>query len=351
MNALSLPLSWRWFLGTTVLVLWTGDLLAQQGQPNRGQPAGVRTRVFRLKNFEAERAVQILEELLTEPVDVFIPQPGSPGGNRGGKTPDGPPFLRDPAPGPNVPGPGSNPMAPGGQPQTPMATAGAPGSAPGTPPAGNFTADQLPGASGPSSVSPYPRLPPPPRGNFAGGAPGPTPLPPALPGGPGLPPGYGNLYGQQAGGVPTGPLPPALPPQRYRITADNKTGTVIMRGLESDVLIAADLMAVLDLPVDQPLPKLSALRAFRMKEADPEEVVQKLEGLGTAARIVAVRDLRLVLAVGPEQELKDLTEAILALDMPEEDTPAPARPSASRRQPEQEDGKRPKNEGPTYRDP
>ncbi|MCS6978414.1 MAG: hypothetical protein NZM31_15600 [Gemmatales bacterium] len=316
----------------------------QGGKPNSNV---IRNRVFRLKNFDPNRAVEILEELLTEPVDVFIPTPNS--GKRRGNQPDGPPYIRDPLPGTGA-GPGSGPSAGA---STPFGGTGAN-------PGGQGAADQLPAPSQPGAVIPYPRLPPPPGGLGSGQpsgipAPGPSPMAPTLPRPPGTP---GTGYAGPFGGS-NAPAPPIGPPERYRVAVDPKSKTILMRGLEPDVLAAAELMTVLDLPEDQPIPKLTHIRAFRLKQADPKKVAEQMEGLGTAARVVAVPELSLVVAYGPDQELKDIAEAIGALDAVDPDQPDADKPKGSSEsarsnrkppQPEEEDGKRPKNEGPTYRD-
>jgi hypothetical protein len=327
------------------IVIVVPEVPAQQSGSGRGSPNAVRNRAFRLKNFEPERAVEILEELLTEPLDVFIPNPGA--GKRRGNQADGPPYLRDPLPGSGV-GPGAGPAAGAA---TPF------GGGTGPNPGGQGAADQLPMPTGPGAVIPYPRLPPPPGGLGGSGQPSgiPSGAPPAAPTLP-RPPGVPGFAGPFGGG--NAPAPPIGPPERYRIAVDGKTKTILMRGLEPDVLAAAELFAVLDLPEDQPLPKLSHIRAFRLKEADPRKVAEQMESLGTAARVVAVPELNLIVAYGPEQELKDIADAISALDTADPDQPDSDKPKGSgqasrsnrKAQPEEEDGKRPKNEGPTYRD-
>lgn len=342
---------WTRFGGWTaaallVMLAGTEDLIAQQAS-GKGNPNVIRNRVFRLKNFDPERAVQILEELLTEPLDVFIPNPNA--NKRRGSEPSGPPFVRDPAPGPGgLGGPGTAPSAGA---STPF---GGAGGAPG----GQGAADQLPAPANPGAVIPYPRLPPPPGGLGSGqpsGIPvGPSPMAPRLPQPPGVP--SGGFAGPFGGG--NAPMPPIGPPERYRIAVDGKTKTILMRGLEPDVLAAAELFAVLDLPEDQPIPKLSHIRAFRLKTADPRKVAEQMEALGTAARVVAVTDLNLVVAFGPEHELKDIADAIGALDAEDPEQPDLEKPRGTagssrperKPMPEEEDGKRPKNEGPTYRD-
>jgi hypothetical protein len=287
----------RWCLvGLAAVVLGFGlELQAQPAAPGKGDPKVMRTRVFRLKNFDADKAVELLEELLTEPVDVLGPQPGKN---------DGPPFGR----GVGAPGPGQVTPGPGGQPL-------------------------VLGNNGPAAIVPYPRLPPPPNGQGFPAAPN-TGLP-------------GPLAGRQSGpfgpnlGAPAGGL------LRYRLTVDEKTKAIMMRGPEPDVVLASELMTVLDLPEDQPVPgRLVAIRAFRLKDADAEKVAENLQGLGPRAKIVSVPELRLVIAAGPDQDLKDLSEAIKTLDNSDPDGSGTRRKVGG----EVEDGKRPKNEGPVYRD-
>jgi len=291
----STPCKWC-LVGLVAIVLGFGlELPAQPAAPGKGDPRIMRTRVFRLKNFDADRAVELLEELLTEPVDVLGPQAGKN---------DGPPFGTGAAgagPGQLTPGPGGQPLALGN--------------------------------GGPAATVPYPRLPPPPNGQGFRPAPN-TGLPAPLAGRQSGP--FGPNLGDPAGGL-----------LRYRLTVDEKTKAIMMRGPEPDVLLASELMTVLDLPEDQPVPgRLAAIRAFRLKEADAEKVAENLQGLGPRAKIVSVPELRLVIAAGPDQDLKDLSEAIKTLDNSDPGDSGTKRKGGG----EVEDGKRPKNEGPVYRD-
>lgn len=240
----------------------------------KGDPKVYRTRVFRLKNFDPEAAKDLLEELLTEPLDVLGPgRPGAPGG--GGNLFD----------------------LPGG---------GLAGRGPGL------------GGGGPSTAGAGVTLPPAPGANPAGGsAPGGLGGPSTVGGlrGPGAPgaaaPGGKRFPGQRFPGQGGGDM--GTSGERYRLMVDDKSRSIIMRGPEPDVNVAVELMNILELPADRPLPaNLVAIRAFRV-EAEPEKLAEKLQGLGYKAKLVAVSSLNLIVAAGPDEDLKEITDAIKAL--------------------------------------
>jgi hypothetical protein len=278
-------------LFVTLALVFGVAAVAFAAPPGKGDSQAYKTRTFRLKNFDADQAVEILEELLTEPVDVLGPDKG--GGRGGPPFGDGPPFGNNPG----GAGPGSRPTILGNGPFGFAGPAGAP-------PPGGGVGPVPPRLTGPGQ--PNPGLPS-------------TGLP--LPGGSG-----GN--------------------GRYRIMVDERSKSILMRGPESDVKVAVELMALLDLEVDAPVPaNLAALRGYRLKEADAENVAESLQNLGTKAKIVAVPSLKLVLATGPEEDLKDVGEAVRALDTADE-----AKPKLPRKVGDETETKklRPKNEGPNY---
>jgi hypothetical protein len=263
MNGIWAKIRWlRWAL--VMLLLGAVSAAAQPPAPGKDGAKGYRTRVYRLKTFDAEKAMEILEELLSEPKDVLgFPGKAGPGG-----------------PGFGPPGSGSGP-----------------GFGPGV---------AAPMGFGSSPISPPP-LPLPP--GVAGG--GKSGNAPAGAGGP-LPPSLGGSGGG-------GPLPPVLgdsnSSQRYRLTFDERTNSIVLRAPDQEVQLATELMSVLELPADRAIPgNLNALRAFRLKEADAAKLAEKLQGLGYKARIVAVESLRLLLAAGPAEDLKEIADAITELD-------------------------------------
>ncbi|HEV3237451.1 MAG TPA: secretin N-terminal domain-containing protein, partial [Gemmataceae bacterium] len=72
--------------------------------------------------------------------------------------------------------------------------------------------------------------------------------------------GGGGLIGA-AGGVP------GAGPMSWRIAEDPRTKSLVVRGPEKVIEIAADLVAVLDLPADKPIPAVKNLRAYKLKHA------------------------------------------------------------------------------------
>lgn len=276
-----------WLTVVVGLAFAMGALADPPAAARRGNPRVYRTQAFRLKNFDAEKAKELLEELLADPIDVLGPEKPGPGGpNPAG--PDRPPLGL-------TPGPGGQGIVVGG-------------------------------AIDPVGITPYPKLPPAPGSRPGGGF-------------------QGGGVGGLAGGRPN--LPAFNDPNaglRYRLILDERSKSLLMRGPETDVLIASEFIGVLELPRDKPLPaNLIAIRAFRLREADPEKVAENLLALGHKVTIVAVPSLDLVVATGPDAELKEIAEAVKTLDGGEKgDTEAqPAKPKGPRKPvPEEEDGKR-----------
>lgn len=109
----------------------------------------------------------------------------------------------------------------------------------------------------------------------------------------------------------------------WRASVDARTRSLIVRGSPRDLTVAADLVRVLDLPADQPIPKVATLRAFRLRHADPDALAEELNGLELNARIMAVHDAKLLIVAGSEELMNELGEVITQLDV--EGTP-PAKP-------------------------
>jgi hypothetical protein len=141
-------------------------------------------------------------------------------------------------------------------------------------------------------------------GRAGGAAPGMMP-----PGGGSMPPGggmAGPMRGPQAG---AGPAP------EWRLTIDERTQSLIMRGSRKDLQRAADLIAVLDLPGGKPVPKVKNLRAFKLKFASVDKIAEILDQLGTEARILALPQTNRLIVAGPDAALKEVAELIEELDV------------------------------------
>jgi beta-lactamase regulating signal transducer with metallopeptidase domain len=103
-------------------------------------------------------------------------------------------------------------------------------------------------------------------------------------------------------------------PTPCHLAADSRTRSLIVRGSEKHLAIAADLVTVLDLPSDMPIPKVRNLSAYRLAHAEAVEVAQVLYRLNFRSRFAPATDKTLIV-VGPEKELKEIGEVIKQLDV------------------------------------
>lgn len=101
----------------------------------------------------------------------------------------------------------------------------------------------------------------------------------------------------------------------WRIAADARTNTLIVRGNADDVQTAADIVALLDTPPDKPRPKVKNLKLFRLRFASAPEIASVLHGLGIDARIVPVAKDNSLLVAGSEESTKEIGDLIVALDV------------------------------------
>ena len=138
--------------------------------------------------------------------------------------------------------------------------------------------------------------------------------------------------GGKAGGTGTRPLPDDVTPfdpdgtvmpapaTVARALGDPRTRSLIVRGTEKDQQLAADLIAVLDTPEGKPLPEVKALKAFRLQHLDPDDLTSMLQTLDPRMtyRLAPIGRLKLLLATGTEEQMKELTDAVKKLDIPAE---------------------------------
>jgi hypothetical protein len=129
----------------------------------------------------------------------------------------------------------------------------------------------------------------------AGGGPG---RPGMMPG-PGM--GSGMMMGMRDGG--------------WRVTVDERTGSIIVRGSRGDLQRAADLIALLDLPGGKPLPRVKNLQAFKLKYAQADKIAQILDELGINARILPLSKTNRLIVAGPDAVVKEIAELIAELDV------------------------------------
>lgn len=107
------------------------------------------------------------------------------------------------------------------------------------------------------------------------------------------------------------------------VAADARTRSLVVRGTEKELQIAADLVAVLEMPDDKPLPQFKSLRAFSLKHADADELADVLYQLEPEVQIAALPEAKLLIVVGSEEAMKDLGDAIKELDVPTKESPKP----------------------------
>jgi type II secretory pathway component GspD/PulD (secretin) len=163
----------------------------------------------------------------------------------------------------------------------------------------------------------------------AGGAAlaGPPGLVGGLPAGPGggLMPGAAGLpqLGGLALGGGLGAGPAESRPYESRLALDERTGSIVMRGPESEVQTAADLVTLLDTPAGKPLPEVKSLRAFPLKHAEPGAIAELLTIIDVRAAAVALDEAKLLLVAGPPEALREVGDLLKALDVPTPKAPQP----------------------------
>jgi type II secretory pathway component GspD/PulD (secretin) len=133
--------------------------------------------------------------------------------------------------------------------------------------------------------------------------------------------GFGGIGGVGGFGAFGGIPGLAEPAPRYKIAVDDRTNAVVIRGSEHDLQVAAELVALMDLPKAKALPPLKHLRAFQLKHADATAIVTLLNELELDARVVALVEPNLVVVSGSEAATKDIADAIKELDVEVKDAP------------------------------
>ena len=156
-------------------------------------------------------------------------------------------------------------------------------------------------------------------GDMMGAAAGPRRGAAAMMGGAGGP-GMGSMMGAGGKGGPGGFVGSPLN-ATWRMAVDTRTNTLIIRGTEKDLQMAADLVAVLDVPADRPVPNVKNVTAFKLKFAPANEVAAILRELELGAQIVPDERANSIIIAGPEAARKEIGELIGALDVEGRDTP------------------------------
>lgn len=118
---------------------------------------------------------------------------------------------------------------------------------------------------------------------------------------------------------------PAAPPPVWRAAAHPRTGAVVVRGSDRHLDVAADLVALLDLPAGAPLPKLKVVRAIPLKHSTAEELRAVLHALSFEGAGVAAPSERVLAVVAPDEATRSIAELVAELDVPDATGPKPKR--------------------------
>ncbi len=101
----------------------------------------------------------------------------------------------------------------------------------------------------------------------------------------------------------------------WRVTVDERTRSLIVRGTRHDLQIAADLVAVLDRAGGKAVPKVSNLHAFKLRYARAERLAQILDELGVKARVVPLQQANILIVTGPAEAVKEVSDLVQELDV------------------------------------
>jgi type II secretory pathway component GspD/PulD (secretin) len=107
-----------------------------------------------------------------------------------------------------------------------------------------------------------------------------------------------------------------IPSFPYQLAADARTRSVVIRATEKNLRLAADLVAVLDLPEGKPLPEVKSLKTFQLKHANAEELANVLQTLQLEAKIMALGNAKMLVVAGPEAAMKEVADLVKDLDIP-----------------------------------
>ncbi len=106
----------------------------------------------------------------------------------------------------------------------------------------------------------------------------------------------------------------------YRLTVDERTQSIVMRGLSLQLQWAASLIAVLDPPDGKPMPKLKNLQVFKLKYARADTMGHILKELDIdGIRILSLMQTNRLLISGPDAAIKEVAELIEQLDVESKD--------------------------------
>jgi type II secretory pathway component GspD/PulD (secretin) len=105
----------------------------------------------------------------------------------------------------------------------------------------------------------------------------------------------------------------------WRVTVDERTRSLIVRGTRHDLQVAADVVAVLDGAGGKAVPKVSNLHAFKLKYAQAPRLAQILDELGVKARVVPLHQTNILIVTGPAEAVKEVRDLVQELDVEAKD--------------------------------
>lgn len=101
----------------------------------------------------------------------------------------------------------------------------------------------------------------------------------------------------------------------WRLTIDERTQSIIMRGSRGDLQRAADLIALLDQPGGKAVPKVKNLQAFKLKYAKADKLTEILGQLDIDANILPLTQTNRLIVTGSDAALKEVADLIEQLDV------------------------------------
>jgi hypothetical protein len=128
----------------------------------------------------------------------------------------------------------------------------------------------------------------------------------------------------------------------WRATAQARTRSVIVRGSDRHISVAADLVAILDRPATAPLPKLQVIKAFALKHATADELADVINALSFDDVKLATPDEHLLALIAPDEVVKSVAELVKELDVPGKGEPDPKPKPESKNGPKPNEGKPPR---------
>lgn len=131
-------------------------------------------------------------------------------------------------------------------------------------------------------------------------------------------PGFGFQFLNAGGGFSGAPS--SVVPQ-WRVASDERIGAVIVRGSEKHLKVAADLVAILDRKPNTPIPQLQVVKAFALKHAEPEAIINVIRSLDLEDVRMSSLDDKTLLVIGPDDVIKTVVELVKELDVPDRPEP------------------------------